>query len=472
MRKFLTALSFILLSTTVDAEVKLPPIFGDNMVLQQKSDAALWGSSRPGATVVISPSWSASKIKVKTDAEGKWFTRVVTPASGGPYELTFDDGELLTLTNVMIGEVWICSGQSNMEMPLRGFVNQPVKGAAEYIATAVPSVPIRYCKLKKVSSLEPQPECEAKWCEHTSESLPELSAVAYFFAQMINRSQGVPVGLIVAAWGGSTIEAWMEKSIIEKDFAGELDLSAYKVGVLPEKYSYRLPGTLYNGMLNSVIPYTAKGFLWYHGEQNKERAEQYTRLQPAFVKMLREKWGDEKMPFYFTQIAPYGYRDPMVGGTFMYAQSRTLKTIPNSGMACICDLGDQYCIHPSDKKEVGYRLAYFALANDYGVKGLEPQGPLYKDVTFSQGKAIVSFEVGPLGLSPINRNLSGFEVAGKDKVFYPAEAKIGKDGKTVIAQSPEVPEPVYVRYGINGYCTASLFNNSGIPASPFKTYSF
>ena len=302
--------------------------------------------------------------------------------------------------------------------------------------------------------------------------MPELSAVAYFFAQMINRSQGVPVGLIVAAWGGSTIEAWMEKSIIEKEFAGELDLSAYKVGVLPEKYSYRLPGTLYNGMLNSVIPYTAKGFLWYHGEQNKERAEQYTRLQPAFVKMLREKWGDEKMPFYFTQIAPYGYRDPMVGGTFMYAQSRTLKTIPNSGMACICDLGDQYCIHPSDKKEVGYRLAYFALANDYGVKGLEPQGPLYKDVTFSQGKAIVSFEVGPLGLSPINRNLSGFEVAGKDKVFYPAEAKIGKDGKTVIAQSPEVPEPVYVRYGINGYCTASLFNNSGIPASPFKTYSF
>ena len=141
-------------------------------------------------------------------------------------------------------------------------------------------------------------------------------------------------------------------------------------------------------------------------------------------------------------------------------------------MACICDLGDQYCIHPSDKKEVGYRLAYFALANDYGVKGLEPQGPLYKDVTFSQGKAIVSFEVGPLGLSPINRNLSGFEVAGKDKVFYPAEAKIGKDGKTVIARSPEVPEPVYVRYGINGYCTASLFNNSGIPASPFKTYSF
>ena len=472
MRKFLTALSFILLSTTVDAEVKLPPIFGDNMVLQQKSDAALWGSARPGATVVISSSWSASKIKVKTDAEGKWFTRVVTPASGGPYELTFDDGESLTLTNVMIGEVWICSGQSNMEMPMRGFVNQPVKGAAEYIATAVPSVPIRYCKLKKVSSLEPQPECEAKWCEHTSESLPELSAVAYFFAQMINRSQGVPVGLIVAAWGGSTIEAWMEKSIIEKDFAGELDLSAYKVGVLPEKYSYRLPGTLYNGMLNSVIPYTAKGFLWYHGEQNKERAEQYTRLQPAFVKMLREKWGDEKMPFYFTQIAPYGYRDPMVGGTFMYAQSLTLKTIPYSGMACVGDLGDQYCIHPSDKKEVGYRLAYLALTNDYGVKGLEPQGPLYKEVTFSQGKAIISFEVGRLGLSPINRNLSGFEVAGKDKVFYPAEARIGKDGKTVVAHSPEVSDPVYVRYGINGYCTASLFNNSGIPASPFKTDSF
>lgn len=451
------------------AEVKFPPIFGDHMVLQQKSDVAIWGYATPGASVAITPSWSMHEVVVEADAGGKWFGRITTPSAGGPYEIIFDDGLKTVLKNILIGEVWICSGQSNMEMPMRGFANQPVKGAAEFIAAAVSSVPIRYCKLKKVSSLEPQPECETKWCEHTSESLSELSAVAYFFAQMINRSQGVPVGLIVAAWGGSTIEAWMETSIIKKDFAGELDMSAYKAGVLPEKYSYRLPGTLYNGMLNSIIPYTAKGFLWYHGEQNKERAKQYTRLQPAFVKMLRQKWGNDNMPFYFTQIAPYGYKDPLVGGHFMYAQSQTLKTIPYSGMATIGDYGDQYCIHPADKKEVGYRLAYFALTNDYGVKGLEPQGPLYKNVIFSDGKGIVEFEVGRLGLSPINRNLEGFEIAGCDKVFHPAKARIGKDGKTVVVESPLVSKPVAVRYGIGPYYNLILSNNSGIPASPFTS---
>ena len=153
----------------------------------------------------------------------------------------------------------------------------------------------------------------------------------------------------------------------------------------------------------------------------------------------------------------------------MYAQSKTLKTIPYSGMATVCDLGDQYCIHPADKKEVGYRLAYFALTNDYGVKGLEPQGPLYKNVIFSDGKAVVEFEVGRLGLSPINRDLDGFEIAGRDKVFHPAKARIGKDGRTVVVESPEVSKPFAVRYGIGPYFSASLFNNSGIPASPFTT---
>ena len=153
----------------------------------------------------------------------------------------------------------------------------------------------------------------------------------------------------------------------------------------------------------------------------------------------------------------------------MYAQSKTLKTIPYSGMATVCDLGDRYCIHPADKKEVGYRLAYFALTNDYGVKGLEPQGPLYKNVIFSDGKAVVEFEVGRLGLSPINRDLDGFEIAGRDKVFYPAKARIGKDGRTVVVESPEVSKPLAVRYGIGPYFSASLFNNSGIPASPFTT---
>lgn len=468
MRKIFFLL-ILIYSVTLSAEVKLPPVFGDGMVLQQKSDAALWGEARPGSVVAIVPSWSGVKEKVKAGNDGKWFARIATPSAGGPYEISFNDGTELVIQNVLIGEVWICSGQSNMEMPMRGFQNQPVTGAAEYIASARSSVPIRVCKLKKIRSLEPKYTCPSQWMLHDAEGVAETSAVGYFFARMLNQSLGVPVGLIVAAWGGSTIEAWMEKSIIEQNFAGEFDLTPYKTGKLPEKYSYHVPGVLFNGMLNSLIPYTAKGFLWYHGEQNKERPEQYTRLQPAFVNMLRQKWGNDKMPFYFVQIAPYGYRDPEVGGRFMYAQAQTLKTIPYSGMATVNDLGDRFCIHPSEKKEVGYRLAYFALTNDYGVKMLEPQGPLYKNVAFSEGKAVVTFDVGRLGLSPINRDLEGFEIAGEDKVYHSAKARIGKDGKSVIVQSQDVPEPVAVRYSIRGYNEASLFNNSGIPASPFTT---
>ena len=469
MRNIVLTIALVFFATSAYAEVKFPPIFGDHMVLQQKSDAAIWGYARPGSTVTITPSWSGSEVVVAADDGGKWFARVSTPCAGGPYEISFDDGARTVLKNVLIGEVWICSGQSNMEMPMRGFQNQPVAGAAEYIASARPSMPIRVCKLKKIRSLEPQYACDAQWMLHDPEGVAETSAVGYFFARMLNQALDVPIGLIVAAWGGSTIEAWMEKTVIEKEFPDELDITPYKTGKLPEKYSYHVPGVLYNGMLNSLIPFTAKGFLWYHGEQNKERPEQYTRLQPAFVKMLRQKWNDEKMPFYFVQIAPYGYRDPEVGGRFMYAQSQTLNTIPYSGMATVNDLGDQYCIHPADKKEVGYRLAYFALAYDYGVKMLEPQGPLYERVTYSGDKAFVRFKVGGLGLSPINRNIAGFEIAGEDKVFYPAEARVDKDGKSVVVQSQEVPSPVAVRYGINGYNEAGLFNNSGIPASPFKT---
>lgn len=304
---------------TLNAKVELPSLFADNMVLQQNADAAIWGKAKPDSKVTITTSWSKAKTVAQADSEGKWKTTIATPSAGGPYEITFSDGEKLTLKNVLIGEVWICSGQSNMEMPMRGFQNQPVAGAAEYIASARPSMPIRVCKLKKIRSLEPQYACDVQWMLHDPEGVAETSAVGYFFARMLNQALDVPIGLIVAAWGGSTIEAWMEKSIIEKDFSGEIDLSPYKTGKLPEKYSYHVPGALYNGMLNSLIPYTAKGFLWYHGEQNKERPEQYTSLQPAFVKMLRQKWNDEKMPFYFVQIAPYGYRDPEVGGRFMFA---------------------------------------------------------------------------------------------------------------------------------------------------------
>lgn len=453
------------------AKVVLPPIFADNMVLQQNTDAALWGTATPGAKVTVTPSWSGKKTVVTAGADGKWFVRVATPSASGPYEITFNDGEKLTLKNILVGEVWICSGQSNMEMQVKGFGGQPVDGSADLILGAKPSTPIRSCNLKRVRSLEKNPECPAKWYEHTSEGVAEASATAYFFAKRLNDVLGIPVGIINISWGGTPIEAWMNRELLEKEFAGEFNLAFYDEGKFPEKNPYKAPGVLYNGMLHSVIPFTARGFIWYQGCDNRGRFEQYKRLQPAFVKMLREEWENEDMPFYFTQIAPFGYGDPdgRLGGYMMWAQAQTLDLIPHSGMATTHDAGDLACIHPANKKAVGDRLAFLALENDYGVKGIDSKAPVYKGMEIKDGVANIRFESGKMGLSPINVELGGFEIAGADKVFCPAKAIVSRDRRSVDVSSPEVPEPVAVRYGMRNWSCATLFNCYGIPASPFRT---
>ena len=231
-------------------------------------------------------------------------------------------------------------------------------------------------------------------------------------------------------------------------------------------------GVLYNGMLKSLIPFTAKGFLWYQGCADKAKYNLYKRLQPAFVKMLREYWGDDKMPFYFAQIAPYKYDDPdgRVAGFMMWAQAQTLEMIPYSGMATTHDAGEFDCIHPANKKAVGDRLAYLALTNDYGIKGIDAKAPMPKEIKFENGAAIVEFECGDLGVGPINKELVGsFELAGEDKVFYPAVAKLEPNRRSIKVTSDQVPAPVAIRYGMRNWSEALIFNNFGVPASPFRS---
>ena len=224
-------------------------------------------------------------------------------------------------------------------------------------------------------------------------------------------------------------------------------------------------------MLHTVAPFTAKGFIWYQGCSNLGRHDQYKRLQPAFVEMLRDEWGNDKMPFYFTQIAPYGYgnHDAPDAGYMMWAQAQTLEKIPRSGMAATHDAGELDCIHPANKKVVGYRLAYLALANDYGMKGFDANPPMPIKFTFKDGAAYVDFECGHNGISPINKDLGCFELAGEDKIFYPATARIQKGNKSIKVTSPQVSDPVVVRYGMKNWSEATLFNNFGIPASPFRS---
>lgn len=454
------------------AKVELPQLFADNMVLQQKSEAALWGKADPGKKVVITTGWSKSKVTVTADSDGRWFARVSTPEAGGPYEITFNDGDKVTLKNVLIGEVWICSGQSNMEMVMTGYDGQPVDGATELIMTAKPEVPIRSCNIKRVLALEPKEECKARWYEHTPEGVAAASATAYMFARRLYDLIGVPVGIINVSWGGSRIEAWMSEELLRREFADEINMRHLDEDVMPKKNPFKTAAVLYNGMLHSVAPYTAKGFIWYQGCSNRHNPEQYVRLQPAFVKMLRQEWGSEDMGFYFTQIAPYDYPEDKtgrIGAELMWAQARTLPLIPKSAMATTLDTGERYCIHPSDKKAVGDRLAYLVASMDYGMDGINVFPPLYKSFEVVGNEARVLFDVDRKGLNPINNDLEGFELAGSDGVYYPAIGRVSKENRSIVCVScPEVPNPVAVKYAMKNWSVASIFSSAGIPASPFK----
>ncbi len=476
MKKFLFTALVVGLSSamafSVSAKVVLPHIFADNMVLQQQTDVKIWGQAAPNSTVVITPSWEGvASVAVKAEQDGKWMASLHTPVAGGPYTLTISDGEELVLENVLVGEVWLCSGQSNMYMRMKGYVSQPVEGAADIIIAAEPSTPIRMCTLSLVAAFTPQDDCElTPWMENEPEAVAEASATAYCFARYVQRVLNVPVGLIITSWGGSAIEAWMDRETISSGFP-EFDLSYIDREEMPKERN-KVPSLLYNAMLHPLIPFTIKGMLWYQGEQNCNKPEQYLKLQPAFVNMLREQWGIGDFPFYYVQISPYRYRyyygRDDVSPYLRESQMKALDLIPNSGMAVTLDIGDYECIHPAKKQVVGQRLALLALEDTYGMKGIDSHSPIYKSWKFEDGKISVWFEVGPMGLAPLGQTLDGFEVAGGDRVFHPATAQI-MASDMVEVKCEEVTEPVAVRYCFHDCATGTLFNNFGVPASSFRT---
>lgn len=460
----------LLFSVNAGAKVTFPSVISDNMVLQQRSDVALWGTASPGKTVTLTTGWSNELFRVRADAKtGKWSLRVDTPAAGGPYDITVSDGESVTLKNVLIGEVWFCSGQSNMEMPVKGYGSQPAKGATEFIVGAKPSRPIRICNIKKKSSRTVEEVSEGSWEEHTPSVVANTSATAYFFAEALQTAIDVPVGIIVSSWGGSSIETWIPREVIAKDFP-EFDLK-YLDDPSIEVHNYQAPSLLFNGQVAPLVPYTFKGMIWYQGETNRFRPEQYIRLQAAYVQAMRELFKVPDAPFYFAQIAPYRYGDGTECelGYFNEAQQKSLDCIPHSGMAVLCDIGEFGTIHPCEKRKVGQRLAYLAMRHDYGFDFLEADAPVFKGVEFKEGKAYVSFNTAT-GLSPMGRELGGFEMAGADKVYHKAVGVLsGKNNRMIVVSCAEVPEPVAVRYCFRDWSEGSVYNNYGIPLAPFRT---
>lgn len=465
----------VFFSAGIQAKVKLPSVLGDNMVLQQQSEVNLWGKARTGATVTVKASWNDQVYKTSADKQGNWLLKVSTPAAGGPYRITFSDGESLTLENVLIGEVWFCSGQSNMEMPMGGFDRQSVRRTNDIIAKAKPSTPIRMFttdskdgRWVRQFSKTPQEDCQGEWLENTPVNVSHISAVSYYFARYIQEVLEVPVGIIVSSWGGSKVEAWMSREAI-KSF-GSIDTSILDKDA-EVKNPTATPCVLYNGKIAPFTPFAVKGFLWYQGESNRDNADLYQSLMPAFVNDLRAKWGRGELPFYFVQIAPFNYEgaDGTSAARLREVQLQHMKEIPNSGMVTTMDVGHPVFIHPVDKETVGNRLAYWALAQTYGLKGFGYAPPVYKSMEIQGDKIYINFDNAQRGLTPMWTSLKGFEIAGEDKVFHPAFAEIETKTARLAVSSDKVPCPVAVRYAYKNYVEASIFSIHGIPVAPFRT---
>lgn len=464
MKKLTFILTALLAATTAGAKVTLPKMFSDGMVMQRETNANLWGTAKASATVSITTSWDGKTYSAKAGKDGKWKTSVPTPKAGGPYRITLSDGEETVLDNILIGELWLCSGQSNMEMPMKGFKNQPVENAVEDILHSADSQ-LRLFTVKRNSRFAPVDTVSGHWSEAAPASVREFSATAYHFGRELRRMLGVPVGLIVTSWGGSACEAWMKADWL-KAFP-DAKIPATEADV---KSKNRTPTVLYNGMLHPLIGVTIRGVIWYQGEDNVPRYKTYADMLTTMVRGWRAEWGQGDFPFYYCQIAPYDYS--LIDWTTNSAllreqQSKAELMMPNAGMAVLMDAGLEYGIHPRKKHLAGLRLALLALKNTYGVEGLTAESPYYKEVKFQGDTAVVTFERAGMWVYGSNGLKSDlFEVAGEDHVFHPAKAWIERS--KVYVKSDAVKRPVAVRYAFKNWAMGDLYCD-GLPLPSFRT---
>lgn len=459
---FFISVMSTLLTLQSFSQTRLPVMFSDNMVLQQQELVSIWGIDQPKTKISVKGSWGKNATAT-TDADGHWRLKLQTPAAGGPFTLVVKGSKEVVLKNVLIGEVWFCSGQSNMEMPVKGYNNQPVIGSNETILNST-NDNIRFLNTPRSSSITPSYDVKGEWTAASPANTGNFSATAYYFAKKIQSVLGVPVGIIQSAWGASTIESWMDKQ----------SLSAFKNKVIPDKVPdsipNRTPTIMYNSMLHPYIGYTIKGVLWYQGESNRENANEYHALFTSMINSWRTQWQQGDFSFYFVQIAPI--ESGKINPAFLReAQLQTMLSVKNTGMAVTMDIGERTLIHPAQKEQVGNRLAYWALAKDYNVKGIAFSGPIYKQLEkTANGRLMLTFDYCEQGLTSFGKPLTDFEIAGEDKVFYPAQAIIRTDKNGVIVVwNDVVKNPVSVRYAFKNWAEGSLYNTQGLPASSFRT---
>lgn len=456
MLKYVLIACFSVISG-LEAQTQFASIFGDHMVLQRNTNIKVWGTDTPNTVVLITASWGV-EAKVKTDANGKWSSTLKTTKAGGPYVLEAKGSRNVALKDILLGEVWLCGGQSNMAMKLKGGPGQHIDGSNNMILNSTNSN-LRFFTVQRAVSETPLDSCVGEWQVSQPKTAAKFSAVGYAFGLRLQKYLGVPVGLISSNVGGTPAQAWTSKETITSEFP-EFNKDFSK------KINTKSATVLYNGMIHPLMPYTIKGAIWYQGEANRWNPEQYSRLFPAMINNWRTNWSQGDFPFYFVQLAPYGNKlEGWVG--VQQAQLKTMLELKNTGMVVINDIGYKTRIHPPEKIIVGERLALWALAKDYAVEGIVYSGPTFKSLEIKGNKASVFFDNAPDGITSMGKPLTDFEIAGADGVYYSAEVKIPHKGASLQVWSDKVSQPKNVRYAWKSYVDGCLYNTAGLPASAF-----
>jgi sialate O-acetylesterase len=462
MRKLFLCVALLVLMNIIaaNADVKVNPIFSDNAVIQRGVVVPVWGTADNGEKVTVS---FQNQNVATTAKDGKWIVNLRPLREGGPFVMTIKGKNSIEIKNVLVGEVWLASGQSNMVWWVKNTEN------AEAVIKASADPLLRHAEVPRETADAPRSETTVKWQEAAPETTPDFSAVGYFFAKALREKLGCPVGIINASWGGTRVEAWMPSEALDP-FGASVDRSQVKPGkpANPNKAS-----VLYNGLISPIIPYPIKGAIWYQGESNAGQAYQYRDLFCAMITSWRKAWGIGDFPFLFVQLAPYGkiYDEPRGSNwaELREAQLMTTKTLKNTAMAVITDCGESDNIHPKRKQPVGERLALAARALAYG-EDVRYKGPTYRSMTVVGNRAILEFDNVWMGLYAKDGDLTGFTVAGEDGKFYNAHAT-ARDNR-VIVSSDQVARPTAVRFGWADCPVLNLFDASGLPVSPFRTDNY
>ncbi len=464
------------------ADVKMPSIFGSHMVLQRNQKDKVWGWADPGEEVTVTIAGQTKTAKASDD--GAWSVLLDPLPAGGRHTLTVKGKNTLSFDDVAVGEVWICSGQSNMQWPL----NLANDADLETLTADYPE--IRLISVPQVGTQEPQKDFQGQWERCTPANARDFSAIGLLFGRTLYQALGVPIGLIDDSWGGSAAEAWVRRDILEKDPKYKDLLASWqereeqyeKVKDENSQQSRNLaglmrgnhrPGNIYNGVLKPTIGYGIRGVIWYQGESNAGRAYQYRDLFPLMIQSWRDEWGIGDFPFYWVQLADFMAEKPEPSGSawaeLREAQTMTMDKLPNTGQAVIVDIGEGRDIHPRNKQGVANRLARWALAKDYSFD-VPYQSPTYKSMEKQDNKIVLTFDhAGQGGLYAFDtQDVKGFTIAGSDQVFHNAQAKIVPPNKVEV-WSDEVSDPVAVRYAWADNPVANLYGRNGLPATPFRT---